>query len=113
MAGGELSTTGSSMDSVLAKDYPRPIRELYTGVLRKDHPSERHRQLLRLGEAGLTHLAALAFADYRRLRGGEPVPEVAAAVGAMERLTAGDYLRLFPCQSAWAGSGGDLRDPQI
>ena len=83
------------MDSVLAKDYPSPIRELYTGVLRKDRPSERHHQLLRLGETSLSYLAALAFADYRRLRGDDPVSEVEAAVGAMDRATAGDYMSLF------------------
>ena len=56
-------TKAFEMDAELAKGYPSPIRELYTGALRKDHPSDRHRQLLRLGEASLAYLAALAFAE--------------------------------------------------
>ena len=114
MASEELSTTSPTMDSVLAKDYPSPIRELYTGVLREDRPSERHHQLLRLGETSLSYLAALAFADYRRLRGDDPVSEVEAAVGAMDRATAGDYMSLFRVSQRTLGErrssgSGDMR----
>lgn len=66
---------------------PSSIRELYTGALRKDHPSDRHRQLLRLGEASLAYLAALAFADYCRARIRNPVSEVEEAV---RRIGEGD-----------------------
>jgi hypothetical protein len=37
----------------------------------------------------------LAFADYRRARIGNPVPEVEEAVRGIGRATTGDYLRLF------------------
>ncbi len=90
-----MPTAGTELDAVLAKDYPKPIRELYQGVVRKSHPSDRHRQLLRLGEASLTYLAALGFADYRRARVHDPVPEVEKAASNVGRATTGDYLRLF------------------
>ena len=90
-----MPTAGTELDAVLAKDYPKPIRELYQGVVRKSHPSDRHRQLLRLGEASLTYLAALGFADYRRARVHNPVPEVEKAASNVGRATTGDYLRLF------------------
>lgn len=80
---------------MLAKDYPRAIREPYVGAVRKMHASDRHHQLLRLGEAALAYLASLAFADYRQARRADPDPAVERWVAGLSRLTTGEYLQAF------------------
>lgn len=82
-------------DPALAKDYPRAIREAYVGAVRKGHPSDRHQQLLRLGEAALGYLASLAFADYRQARRLDPDPAVEHWVSGLSRVTTGEYLQAF------------------
>src|SRR3954447_15858403 len=83
------------MDPVLARDYPRQIRETYVAALRKANASERHHQLLRLGEVSLAHLASLAFADYRQARTESPDPAVEGLLSSLNRVTLGEYLQLF------------------
>jgi hypothetical protein len=83
------------MHPVIAKDYPRAIREAYVGALRKSHASERHQHLLRFGEVSLAHLASLALADYRQARRDHPDEGVENWLAGRTRVTTGQYLELF------------------
>lgn len=90
-----MSLGPPSLDPVLARDYPRALRNSYRNVLRRDSRAERHQQLLRLGEASVAYLASLTFADYRRTFASDPDPHVEEFLGSRTRFTMGQYLRLF------------------
>ena len=83
------------VDPILARDYPRPIREAYRSALRRPSLAERHQQLLRLGEIALAHLASLAFADYRRSRAGDADEKVEEYLRSTKRFTMGQYVAVF------------------
>lgn len=89
------AATAVELNPALAKDYPRPIREAYVAAVRRSHMIERHQQLLRLGEVGISYLASLAFADYRQARRDNPDPAVEEWLAGRSRLTGGEYLRSF------------------
>src|SRR5262249_19052603 len=79
-------------DATLARDYPKTIRFAYRAAVRRSLPSERHQQLLRLGEVSLGYLASLAFADYRRSRADDPDRAVEEFIAANRRFTLGQFL---------------------
>lgn len=83
------------MDPVLARDYPRALRDAYRNAVRSGALPERHQHLLRLGEMSIAYFGSLAFADYRRARHGDPDPRVEGFLASTSRFTMGQYLALF------------------
>jgi hypothetical protein len=82
-------------DPVLAKDYPAQIRAFYRRVLRQARPTDRHRHLLRLGEASIAYFASLSFSDYRAVRRGDQDRTTEDRLSKAGPLTCGDHFGLF------------------
>lgn len=81
--------------------YPEPIRKRAMVAEGATPGYSRHDAVFHLATAALTHICALAFAQYRRERWREPDAKVEATLTALREPNVGAYKDLFIlCQAA-------------